>query len=91
MEELAEVYARSLFEVAKEQGKLDDVKQQLGLVLGMLGINDDSGSWQVVPLIVTPNPVAASFTAEPKVAFTCPEPLPGVLTAVVLPRAGYHR
>ncbi len=30
MEEIASVYARSLFEVALEQGKLDDVRQQLG-------------------------------------------------------------
>jgi ATP synthase F1 delta subunit len=30
MEEIAAVYARSLFEVAKEQGKLDDVRSQLG-------------------------------------------------------------
>jgi F-type H+-transporting ATPase subunit delta len=30
MEEIAAVYARSLFEVAKEQDKLDVVKQQLG-------------------------------------------------------------
>jgi F-type H+-transporting ATPase subunit delta len=30
MEEIAQVYSRSLFEVAKEQGKLDDVKEQLG-------------------------------------------------------------
>jgi ATP synthase F1 delta subunit len=30
MEELAEVYSRSLFEVAKQQGKLDEIKQQLG-------------------------------------------------------------
>lgn len=29
MEEIAQVYARSLFEVADEQGKLDTVKQQL--------------------------------------------------------------
>lgn len=29
MEEIAQVYARSLFEVASEQGKLDIVKQQL--------------------------------------------------------------
>lgn len=77
--------------IGKLLTKTDDVRQQLGLVLGMLGINDDSGSWQVIPLIVTPSPVAASFTAEPKVAFTCPEPLPGVLTAVELPRAGYRR
>ena len=30
MEEIAAVYARSLFEVAREQGKLDEVREQLG-------------------------------------------------------------
>ena len=30
MEEIAEVYARSLFEVAQEQSKLDDVREQIG-------------------------------------------------------------
>jgi F-type H+-transporting ATPase subunit delta len=30
MEEIAEVYARSLFEVAQERGKLDVVREQLG-------------------------------------------------------------
>ena len=30
MEEIAQVYARSLFEVAREQDKLDDVRDQLG-------------------------------------------------------------
>ena len=30
MEELAQVYSESLFEVAKQDGKLDSVKQQLG-------------------------------------------------------------
>ncbi len=30
MEEIAQVYARSLFEVAEEQGKLDVVREQLG-------------------------------------------------------------
>ena len=30
MEEIASVYARSLFEVAKEEDKLDDVREQLG-------------------------------------------------------------
>jgi F-type H+-transporting ATPase subunit delta len=30
MEEIAQVYARSLFEVAKEQGKLDRVREELG-------------------------------------------------------------
>ena len=32
MEEIAEVYARSLFEVAQEAGKLDEVREQLGQV-----------------------------------------------------------
>jgi F-type H+-transporting ATPase subunit delta len=30
MEEIARVYARSLFQVAKEQGKLDTIREQLG-------------------------------------------------------------
>ncbi len=30
MEELAQVYARSLFAVAREQGKLDELREQLG-------------------------------------------------------------
>src|SRR4051812_5847234 len=30
MEEIAQVYARSLFEVAKEQSKVDEVREQLG-------------------------------------------------------------
>jgi ATP synthase F1 delta subunit len=30
MEEIAAVYARSLFEVAKDQGKLDEIRAQLG-------------------------------------------------------------
>jgi F-type H+-transporting ATPase subunit delta len=30
MDELAEVYARSLFEVARDQGKLDQLREQLG-------------------------------------------------------------
>ena len=30
MEEIATVYARSLFEVAQEQGKLDEIREQLG-------------------------------------------------------------
>jgi F-type H+-transporting ATPase subunit delta len=30
MEELAQVYARSLFQVAREQGRLDELREQLG-------------------------------------------------------------
>lgn len=32
MEEIAQVYARSLFEVAKDAGHLDEVREQLGLL-----------------------------------------------------------
>jgi F-type H+-transporting ATPase subunit delta len=32
VEDLAQVYARSLFEVARDQGKLDDVREQIGQV-----------------------------------------------------------
>jgi len=36
MEELAQVYGRSLFEVAREQGKLDVLREQLGQVADAL-------------------------------------------------------
>ena len=36
MEEIASVYARSLFEVAQEQGKLDDVREQIGQIADAL-------------------------------------------------------
>jgi ATP synthase F1 delta subunit len=39
MEEIAEVYARSLFEVASEQDKLETVKEQLGQFADALGAN----------------------------------------------------
>lgn len=39
MEEIAQVYARSLFEVAQEQGKLDLVREQLGQVADALEDN----------------------------------------------------
>jgi F-type H+-transporting ATPase subunit delta len=32
VEEIAAVYARSLFDVAREQGRLDDVREQLGTI-----------------------------------------------------------
>jgi F-type H+-transporting ATPase subunit delta len=41
MEELAEVYARSLFEVAKEEDKLDDVRDQLAQVADAVSENRD--------------------------------------------------
>ena len=41
MEEIASVYARSLFEVAQEQGKLDDVREQLGEFADALNGNQE--------------------------------------------------
>jgi F-type H+-transporting ATPase subunit delta len=41
MEEIAEVYARSLFEVASEQDKLDTVREQLGQFADALAGNRD--------------------------------------------------
>ena len=41
MEEIAEVYARSLFEVAKESGKVDEVREQLGQVAEAVDQNRD--------------------------------------------------
>jgi ATP synthase F1 delta subunit len=39
MEELARVYARALFEVAREQGKLDELREQLGQFADALNEN----------------------------------------------------
>lgn len=41
MEEIAEVYARALFEVAREQGTLDRIKDQLGQFADALATNRD--------------------------------------------------
>ena len=41
MEEIAEVYARSLFEVAQERGVLDEVKQELDQFADALSENHD--------------------------------------------------
>jgi len=41
MEEIAEVYARSLFEVAKEHGKTDELREQLGQLADALDDNRD--------------------------------------------------
>ncbi len=41
MEEIAQVYARALFEVAKERGKLDLVREQLGQFADALDENGD--------------------------------------------------
>ena len=39
MDEIAQVYARSLFEVAQEQGKLDVVREELGQIAEALEEN----------------------------------------------------
>lgn len=41
MEEIAQVYARALFEVAREQGKLDPVREQLGQFADALNEHGD--------------------------------------------------
>ena len=41
MEEIAQVYARSLFAVAKEQGKIDEIRDQLGQVADALTENQN--------------------------------------------------
>src|SRR6478752_6807138 len=41
MEEIAQVYARSLFEVAKEQDKLDEIREQLGTFADALSEQHD--------------------------------------------------
>jgi F-type H+-transporting ATPase subunit delta len=41
MEEIAQVYARSLFEVAKEHDKLDVVREQLGEIADAIGESHD--------------------------------------------------
>jgi F-type H+-transporting ATPase subunit delta len=43
MEELAQVYGRSLFEVAREQGKLEVLREQLGQFADALHENRDLG------------------------------------------------
>jgi ATP synthase F1 delta subunit len=43
MEEIAKVYARSLFEVAREQGKLDPIREQLGQFVDALNENRELG------------------------------------------------
>src|SRR4051794_29746679 len=41
MEEIAQVYARSLFDVAREQGKLDEIREQLGQFADTLQADHD--------------------------------------------------
>ncbi|MEO8689915.1 MAG: ATP synthase F1 subunit delta [Solirubrobacteraceae bacterium] len=54
MEEIASVYARSLFEVAKEHGKLDEVRDQLGEFADTLDSNQEMQVFFFSPYFSTP-------------------------------------
>jgi F-type H+-transporting ATPase subunit delta len=54
MEEIASIYARSLFEVAQEQGKLDDVRDQLGEFADALDSNQEMQVFFFSPYFSTP-------------------------------------
>jgi F-type H+-transporting ATPase subunit delta len=54
MEEIASVYARSLFEVAKEQNKLDAVREQLGEFADALSGNRELQVFFFSPYFSTP-------------------------------------
>ena len=54
MEEIAEVYGRSLFAVAQEQGKLDDIRDQLGQFADALQENRDLAVFFFSPYFSTP-------------------------------------
>jgi F-type H+-transporting ATPase subunit delta len=53
MEEIAQVYARSLFEVAQEQDKLDDVRDQIGQFADALGESRDLQTFFFSPYFST--------------------------------------
>ena len=57
MEEIASVYARSLFEVAQEQGKLDEVRDQLGDFADTLDSNQEMQVFFFSPYFSTPEKV----------------------------------
>lgn len=53
MEEIAQVYARSVFEVAKEQSKLDVVKEQLGQFADAVDDNRELATFFFAPYFST--------------------------------------
>jgi F-type H+-transporting ATPase subunit delta len=53
MEEIAQVYARSLFEVAQEQDTLDDVRDQIGQFADALGESRDLQTFFFSPYFST--------------------------------------
>ena len=59
MEELAQVYARSLFEVAREQGKLDVLREQLAQLADALRENRELGVFFFSPYFSTKEKQAA--------------------------------
>ena len=54
MEEIAEVYGRSLFEVASEQDKTDEIREQLGQFADALRDNRDLAIFFFSPYFSTP-------------------------------------
>jgi F-type H+-transporting ATPase subunit delta len=54
MEEIAQVYSRSLFDVAKEQGKLDEIREELGAFTDALSENHDLQVFLFSPYFSTP-------------------------------------
>ena len=54
MEEIAEVYGRSLFAVAEEHGKLDTIREQLGQFTDALNENRDLAVFFFSPYFSTP-------------------------------------
>ncbi len=53
MEEISEVYARSLFEVARDEDKLDDVREQLGEIADAVSENRDLQTFFFSPYFST--------------------------------------
>ena len=53
MEEIAQVYARSLFEVAQEHDKLDEVRDQIGQFADALGESRDLQTFFFSPYFST--------------------------------------
>ena len=54
MEEIAEVYGRSLFAVAQEHGKLDEIREQLGQFADAVQSNRDLAVFFFSPYFSTP-------------------------------------
>jgi F-type H+-transporting ATPase subunit delta len=53
MEEIAQVYARSLFEVAQEHDKLDDIREQLGQISEAIAESRDLSTFFFSPYFST--------------------------------------